>query len=77
MQKACMSICQVTLQVKREDGVTEAGSEEVMRAGKRHIDCLMNERMGGEAIVTCMVMKTVCSPGGRYSVPPGNKFLVS
>lgn len=43
--------------MKREDGVVVSGGDEVQGVWKRHFERLMNGRMGGEAVVTCMGME--------------------
>lgn len=50
--------------MRREDGIHIGSKEEVKRVRKRHFECLMNVRVGREAIVTSMSMeagrKRVC-----------------
>ncbi|KAK3889840.1 hypothetical protein Pcinc_006166 [Petrolisthes cinctipes] len=48
-----------SVRIKREDGVTVSGSEEVKEVWKRHFDSLINGGTGG--VVTCMGMEA----GGR------------
>ncbi len=47
----------VSLRMKREYGMPLTSKEEVKGVWKRHFECLMNEGIGGETIVTSMVME--------------------